>query len=358
MDSGTGKSTSRSGSGGGQLSPSQPGITGLITRVLDQLSLSAWLPAALFTAAIAVLSRFRSNGDLDIGLAVSDITSNPFALLVLLVPLLVVMTMITQAFSFNAIRVLEGYCRPRGLLSPLRKLLIRWHVWRKGSLEKRRLRARSRAFAIARLRMLQSGLSRSIVDLLEAEALETEKPPASEEDRRVAGMMGWRSRCDPWRLASIDSISEEQLRYPARNRILPTRLGNVLRSVEDRLDEVGGDVGGFVMRNKDLLPDRVRDEHDHYRTRLDMYAMLVIIGLILAVINPLILMGTTINWPGIVLVSGLFVLLSITSYHAAITSADAYGSILLELNRLIKVAAKEKATSVTENPTEQTDSGD
>jgi len=348
MDSGAGKTSSGSGGGGVELSAPDPGITGFIVRVLNQLSVSAWLPAAVFTAAIAVLSAFRTNKNLDIGAAVSAIASDPLGLLVILVPLLVVMTMITQAFSFNAIRVLEGYGRPWGLLSPVRNLLIRWHVWRKGSLEKRRLKANSKAFAIARVRMLQSGLSHSLVDLLEAQALETEKPPSSEEDRRVAALMGWRTYCDTWRLASIDSIIQEQNRYPARNRILPTRLGNVLRSVEDQLDEAGGDVSGFVIRNKEFLPDRLRVTHDHYRSRLDMYAMLVIIGLVLALISPLILMDAITNWGAILAVSGVFVLLGVTSYHAAITSAASYGNILLELNRLIKVARKASTTSTTE----------
>jgi len=354
MDSDAGKSSSNNVA---KLAPPGPGITGLVVRVLDQLSLAAWLPAALLTASMAVLFRFRANENLDLGQAISDITADPLALLVSLVPLLVVTTMVTQAFSFNAIRVLEGYGRPRGILTPVRRVLIRWHVRRKSSLEKRRLTANSRAFAVARPRLLQSGFSHSVVDMLESQALETAEPDVTDEDRRVAEAMGWRSYCDPWRLASIDSIIEEQKRYPTQGRVLPTRLGNVLRSVEDELDEVGGDVGGFVMRNKNLLPDNLRADHDHYRTRLDMYAMLVAIGLILAAVSPLMLVGAIATWSGILVVSGLFILLSLTSYHAAITSATAYGSILLELNRLVKSATKQAVPLVAETSSESTYSG-
>jgi hypothetical protein len=347
MESDPGKTSNGDGRGV-KLPAPDAGITAFIVRVLNQLSLSAWLPAALFTAGIAVLSRFRTNMSLDIGQAVADIATDPLALLVILVPLLVVMTMITQAFSFGAIRLLEGYGRPRDLLFPVRTVLIRWHVWRKGSLKERRLRANSRAFAIARERMLKRGIPHSVVDLLEAETLNVKKPPASEDDRRIASQMNWRWHSETWRIASIASIIEEEKLYPAQHRILPTRLGNVLRSFEDQLDEVGGDVGGFVVRNKHLLPERLREDHDHHRARLDMYAMLVIIGLILAVISPLILAGPIEDWAAITVVSGVFVLLSLTSYHAAITSAAAYGGILLELNRLIKAAATGTKTSATE----------
>src|ERR1700760_3896342 len=98
-------------------SDSPSGISAFVARVLDQLSLSAWLPAAVLTAGVAVLLQFRSDKSADVLAAVRALTADPVRVLVLIIPLLVIATVVTQAFSFEAIRTLEGYWRRRGLIS-------------------------------------------------------------------------------------------------------------------------------------------------------------------------------------------------------------------------------------------------
>jgi hypothetical protein len=75
------------------------GVSAFIAGVLDQLSLSAWLPAGLLTAGIAVLLQFRSSGSVDVLKAVMELTSDPVRVLVIMVPLLVLATVVTQAFA-------------------------------------------------------------------------------------------------------------------------------------------------------------------------------------------------------------------------------------------------------------------
>lgn len=106
--------------------------------MLDQLSLSAWLPAALLTAAGAVMVQFRRQRSVDLSAALDAITSDKLRLLILILPVLVLATLVTQAFSFESIRTLEGYWRRRGPASVLRTVLIRRHVRRKKRLEERR----------------------------------------------------------------------------------------------------------------------------------------------------------------------------------------------------------------------------
>ena len=96
-------------------SVSPEGISAFIARVLDQLTLSAWLPAALFTAAAAVLLQFRRQRSVNVLHAVGVLAADPVRVLVLMIPLLVLATVVTQAFSFEAIRTLEGYWHRRGL---------------------------------------------------------------------------------------------------------------------------------------------------------------------------------------------------------------------------------------------------
>ncbi|HET9896073.1 MAG TPA: hypothetical protein VFQ44_14190, partial [Streptosporangiaceae bacterium] len=109
-----------------RLSPPD-GVSAFVARVLDQLTVSAWLPAALLTVGVAILLQFRGSGSVNVLLAVMDLTRDP--VLVIMIPLLVLATVVTQAFAFEAIRTLEGYWS--GPASLLRTLMIRWHVRRR-----------------------------------------------------------------------------------------------------------------------------------------------------------------------------------------------------------------------------------
>jgi hypothetical protein len=100
------------------------GISAFVARVLDQLSLSAWLPAAFLTASLALLLQFRADMSASPLRAVRDLTGDPVRVLVLIVPTLVLATVVTQAFSFEAIRALERYWHRRGPASPLREQVL------------------------------------------------------------------------------------------------------------------------------------------------------------------------------------------------------------------------------------------
>ncbi|NVM96139.1 hypothetical protein [Arthrobacter wenxiniae] len=328
--------TDTSGSSGG-------GLSAFIVRVLEQLSMSAWLPAGLLAASVTLLVWFRSHGRVDLAAAVSGIAADRWGFLVLVIPLLLVATMITQAFSFIAIRALEGYWRGSGLVALCRELLIRRHLRRQTNLSRRRRQETERAFGIARPRMLEAGWSRFVVVRFEQDALGIEAGLGSEpdvqgeklssKDQKILKFASWRTFCDPWRLAKIDLLIKEEQRYPEPRRMMPTKLGNILRSTEDTLDTADGDLEGLVVRRKHLLPGRLQRDHDHYRTRLDMYAMFVFIGGFLAVLTPLMLIGKVSDWWAIAITSGIFVVLGLAGYQAAIASAEAYCGILREIDR-------------------------
>jgi hypothetical protein len=106
------------------------GISAFVARVLDQLSVSAWLPAGFLVASFALLLQFRADKSADPLTAVRELTADPVRVLVLIVPALVLATVVTQAFSFEAIRTLEGYWHRRGPASLARKLMIKRQVRR------------------------------------------------------------------------------------------------------------------------------------------------------------------------------------------------------------------------------------
>jgi hypothetical protein len=116
--------------------------------------------------------------------------------------------------------------------------MIRWHVYRKTWLRTRRKKACARAFANARPLLLDAKVPHPIVDALEASALGADPPPLAPEYVDRFNRMSWRSKCNAWELARVDYLLNAEESYPQSSRILPTRLGNLIRATEDRLKNV------------------------------------------------------------------------------------------------------------------------
>src|SRR6266516_4271034 len=93
-------------------------LSQFVARVLNQLPLSAWLPAAALVLLLALVTQLGAvldrkpppAGPLDaLGRAFAAISRTSIGGALLLIAAVVVLTMVTQAFAFEAIRVLEGY---------------------------------------------------------------------------------------------------------------------------------------------------------------------------------------------------------------------------------------------------------
>ncbi|MGH3164792.1 MAG: hypothetical protein ACRDN0_02725, partial [Trebonia sp.] len=79
-------------------SPISPdGVSALIARVLDQLALGSWLPAAFFVASAALVLQFRSAKSTNLLYAVRELSADPVQVLVVMVPVLIIATFVTQA---------------------------------------------------------------------------------------------------------------------------------------------------------------------------------------------------------------------------------------------------------------------
>ena len=117
--------------------PDLAGVSAFLAKVLDQLSLSAWLPGTLFAVSVTVLAKFQARGDTDLAAVISDVSRNWLTVLVWTVPVLLLSVLIIQASSFAAIQFLEGYGAARGPGRWCRTGLIRWQAGRLRRLEKR-----------------------------------------------------------------------------------------------------------------------------------------------------------------------------------------------------------------------------
>jgi hypothetical protein len=245
-------------------------ISAFVARVLDQLSLSAWLPAAFLTASLALLLQFRADKSVDLLRAVRALTADPVRVLVLVIPVLVLATVVTQAFSFEAIRTLEGYWWRRGPASLARTLMIKRHVRRASALAKRRKKASVAAWYSAEPVILED-VSIPIANAMKAQALELNDPrPLTDELKRELDNRDWENWCDAWRIAKIEHLRDAEECYPLlQQRILPTKLGNLIRATEDQLQHTDDDVQGFALRRYAGAPRLVQEEHDKFRARLE-----------------------------------------------------------------------------------------
>lgn len=313
--------------------PSGLRISEFIGKVLDQLSLSAWLPAAMMVGTGSLLIVVHGQRRLDVGAAVVALTNRPLGIVVVTLFALVLATMITQAFGYEAIRFLEGYWGPRANL--VTKVLINRCVRRRARLEGSRHRLQQAAFGRARQRMIQDAGPRAVARI-QALANILERITAGQSVRgysksRVeeAMAMGWRRSADPADLRLLDAIDQRLRLYPLPHRMLPTRLGNVLRAAEDALALAdGGDVEGLVLRNYQRIPESLLTQHEQFRTRLDMYCTLVFVFSFLAGSSAIALwkFGSS-HVPSAVAALAL-VLFAKLSYRAAVASATGYGSVL------------------------------
>jgi hypothetical protein len=319
------------------------GISAFVARVLDQLSLSAWFPAAFLTAGVALLLEFRTSGSASISNAVTELAKHPLPELIMMVPLLVIATLVTQAFSFEAIRFLEGYWGWRWM-SLATRALVRRHVHRKKAIYERAKKDSIKAFNRALpdiIRDSPEGLTGPVVMAVEAQLSHSPVPSLEgrEAQAYVRTIHTWKDRADAWRLEKVERLVAEYELYPDDSRIRPTKLGNVLRATEDELNHAGDDVQRFAFRYRERVSPRVQLQHDQYRTRLDMYCTLVFVSLFLVALTPATLVGHVSILPTVITM-GSFSLIAVVSYLAAISSAKAYCTILKEMDEAANTPVK------------------
>lgn len=320
------------------------GLSAFVARVLDQLALSAWLPAAFLTTGIAILLEFRSQKSAGTLRAVGKLTTNPVQVLVIIIPLLVIATVVTQAFSFDFIRALEGYWPRRGPIGLIARAMTYRHIRKKKAIIKRRRDESAKAFKVALPRIILGNknftgrIAQAVEAQLSGKDPDTDSLQGNEPEVFVETIQTWRDEADAWRLARIDRLLAEQGSYPVDSRVMPTKLGNLLRATEDDLKNTGGDVRSFVLRQRNTAAKRIQMQHDQFRTRLDMYCTLFIVSLFLTALTPLTLFGR-VSALSVGVTAAIFAAMTAASYLAAISSAAGYCTALRQMDESSSQAA-------------------
>jgi hypothetical protein len=330
-----GRSMQRAGDAAeaGEVPKPHDSLSQLLARILDQLSLSAWLPAAVLVSLLVFLSDLRTARG-DFGSAIDTLTSMNLASFVLLLGAVIVATVLTQAFEFEAIRLLEGYWGPRPAFVWLRQKRCHRHLAKRSRIVAAREQLDECLFAVARHHMRQRGVPQRLIDLLEASRCGDIPDDAAPDELARAMALPWRSFANPDDLRRRDILAWAEDFYPrAASLVSPTVLGNTLRAYEEPILKSGEtNLEGYVLKVFHRLPAALQSEHDQYRTRLDLYCSLVIVFALLMVIAPAIL--SSLAWTFLIGSAAVAGMLAWMCYRAAVASARGYGNALRTIGEI------------------------
>lgn len=318
------------------------GLSSFVASVLGQLAISSWLPAAFLVISLVALTAFRIQGSLSVPRALEALrgTDNQIMFLIWAIPVLVVGTMLTQAFTFEAIRVLEGYWWLGGPIGSVRRWKTRRQLGRKRAARERRLELSAQISVASRSRWIAHGTSMAVIEGLELVALGESIERLPEDVQSKVMRRKWWSHCDPSDVALVEDLQRREDEFPPRDaRTLPTKLGNVLRATEDRLRNAQGNMEGFALKNRALVSARIQQQHDQFRARLDMYSGLTFVALFLSIVYPATLLTPPVPEPvELALVTLGFAVLSGTSYLASIAAARGYCVVLRQMDEAVQQA--------------------
>lgn len=334
------------------------GISPLAAKILDQLSLTAWLPAALLMANVYLVAGMFlvRNPDRDptarnLKAVVEAIDSKAIGVIVAVLLGIVLATLITQSLELAAIRFLEGYWGGSVYSAVPTHIGIRIQQRRQYLIAARLQTVDRHAFKQASDAIHESLTAREgtrLADAAIALALDRPTPPGldTETQSRAQDVFGdkqrWRPLVSPHLRHRARSLEVRAAAFPSDDsRLLPTRLGCTLRSFEDQLngDVAGNQMRSYLYNHLDRIKPVLLEQHNQYRNRLDMCAVLTVLCLLLAALDALLL-PRLLPAPYVLWACTGLIILSYLSYRGAVAAALDYGPILLAIDTDLRSDAR------------------
>jgi hypothetical protein len=338
-----------------ELKSARESLSQFVARVLDQLSVSAWLPSGAFVLGLVFIFQLLQARRMspasglagDVSAAFQAMAQIGLSQIVLLLIAIIVLTIATQAFAFEAIRTLEGYWgtwrlveyaagkRSRRFANARRRLDDRYGELTRSAWQSARTALEALQRELETTSPRDAWITPNVLAIVGAAATAEEQPTKvrlNAREQEVRESLDWTTYATSELLRRRVNVDKKRRDYPQPSRSLPTRLGNILRAHEDETGEP--DVEGFVQRVFDDLPKSMRDDHDDQRSRLDLYSSMVFVvgsvGLIaVAAIGPTDPVDA--GW-----CAAVTILLMWIMYRAALSSARAYGFLLVSMARWVR----------------------
>jgi hypothetical protein len=311
-------------------------LSEFVARVFDQLSLSSWLPSGVlvvWTAFIYEVDRAHSKG---ISGAMSSIAHWGGETVIFFGIAIVLVGTMLQAFEFPVVRWLEGYWFSRvgrGIAAPciaMRRFRLSRHKQKAQQLE-----TRARECAARELIALRGSAAGGALTACEAKQYcgvhpdekDDCKPECTRDSAPVKDKISWRVYAPQMKLWKLDALTARIEEFPDKERVLPTRLGNVLRRHEDEAVVDGDPIQAVLPVAFGELSEDLQEQHDQFRSRLDLYCSLVLVwaGLSVSTITVLLDEG------GTRLLAIVPAVLSVVSYKAAVVAGRKYGKQLVAI---------------------------
>lgn len=318
--------------------------------MLDQLSLTAWVPAALLVANIYLVAGMymvRETGahpTMDnLGKAVLALNEKPVGVIISVAAGLVLATLVTQSFEFASIRFLEGYWGGSLFMAWPTCAGISLQKLRKWLTRRRAEKLTRRAFLSARLHVAQA--LKENPELLSTVLLVGSGAPVDHVARDLRASAEtyfhgkkWMMWAAPHLRHRAGALALRLAAFPARSsRLMPTRLGNTLRASEEKLkgQVAGSHMRGYLYSHLDAVGPELMHQHTLYRNRLDMFAVMTVLCALLATANTWLL-PAVLPTPAVAGAASGLLALSLLSYRGAVAAAVDYGAILVAIDAGIR----------------------
>ena len=131
-------------------------LSGFLARVMDQLSITSWLPGLFLVGNAALLFALSEQTTLSLPSAISDLSAMKWGALVVLLFAVVSAAVSIQAFEFEILRFFEGYHRSERLQGWADSRIEKQRA-RRATLEEEAKRLEKAAFISARASAVERG---------------------------------------------------------------------------------------------------------------------------------------------------------------------------------------------------------
>ena len=332
-------------------SEEKPSLASLLSRVLDHLAITAIIPALAMTFLGFFVVQIghalnqtefpgdRVSPDVAVSVATDEMANGGAAQSYLLAGVVALIVVLTQVFATSVLAVLEGKWGRSPVAEWAADLSCAIQLRHRKRLSARRRRLRQLAWDEAWANLLADG---SVQEIEEPKRGEAKQPLTREqrvglaykmqydeknwsaevtwEDTETAAAWPWEEEAPAKWLRRIEHVEARWSEFPWRPKdTRPTRLGNLLRSFEERLPSESLSPGAN-------LPKPLAKRGESLRAQMDMYGLFFAEWLVLGVICLVQLSPS----PYLTVVSTVIcVLLAAVSYQALIVTARQYGANLV-----------------------------